>query len=352
MRIFCTILFSCVLAFGANAKDFKTDIGTVTVTKMIDDLYAPWAIAFLPNGDQLITERDGDLYYFDDGKRQKVSGVPAVYAQGQGGLLDVVVSRNFANTRRVYITYSEPSDAGGHTALAVAKLSPNGDQLTNFQVMFRQKYTSKSTHHFGSRVVEAPNGDLFLTIGDRGNGKLAQSLDHFNGKVVRISQNGTAVIHSHGHRNPQGAALDNTGNLWTVEHGAKGGDEINKPVAGKNYGWPIISYGRNYSGTKIGEGQSKAGMEQPALYWDPSIAPSGMMIYSGKLFPKWKDQIFVGSLKFDMISRSTITGAKATEVERLFQNQFERIRDIREAPDGSIWFLAVGDGAAYRITPQ
>jgi glucose/arabinose dehydrogenase len=162
---------------------------------------------------------------------------------------------------------------------------------------------------------------------------------------------GLPEIWSFGHRNPQGAALDGQGRLWTVEHGAQGGDEVNRPLPGRNFGWPVISYGRHYSGAKIGVGTAAEGMVQPAFYWDPSIAPSGMMIYSGKLFPAWEGDIFVGSLKFDMISRLEVAGDRVGEAERLFQDRYPRIRDIREAPDGSIWFLSVGDGAAYRLTP-
>ena len=181
---------------------------------------------------------------------------------------------------------------------------------------------------------------------------LIQKLAHHNGKVIRVARGGGGEIYSYGHRNPQGAALDAQGHLWTVEHGPKGGDEVNRPEQGKNYGWPIISYGIHYNGKKIGAGTHKKGMEQPKFYWDPSIAPSGMMIYSGKLWPQWRGDIFVGSLKFDMISRLERDGDDITGEERLFKGKFDRVRDIREAPDGSIYFLAVGDGVLYRMVPQ
>jgi glucose/arabinose dehydrogenase len=204
---------------------------------------------------------------------------------------------------------------------------------------------------------------LYATIGDRGDDSSAQDLTRQNGSVIRIARDGAIPsdnpftqtsgaqpeIWSYGHRNPQGAALDANGNLWVVEHGARGGDEVNRIAKGANYGWPVISYGRHYSGLKIGEGTQKRGMEQPAHYWDPSIAPSGMMIYQGDMFPDWRGDILVGSLKFDMISR--LDGAPLSEVERLKSRETQRVRDIREAPDGSIWFLSVGQGAAYRLSP-
>lgn len=339
------------LVYAESAQQFETDLVKVKVQKEIENLQQPWAIAFLPNGDKLITQRGGDLLYIAKQQRWLVKGVPAVYAKGQGGLLDVIVSNQFNVDRKLFLTYAEPSKQGGRTKLISAELSEDRRELLNIKTLFQQKHFDRSTRHFGSRVVQASSGDLFVTIGDRATRESAQDLDVYNGKVVRVKTSGAVEIFSYGHRNPQGAAIDAKGELWIVEHGAKGGDEINKPEFGKNYGWPIISYGRHYSGFKIGEGTEKEGMEQPRLYWDPSIAPSGMMIYSGALFPQWQGHIFVGSLKFSMISRSVIEGGKVVEKERLFEDRFIRIRDIREAPDGSIWFLSIGDGAAYRILP-
>jgi glucose/arabinose dehydrogenase len=223
---------------------------------------------------------------------------------------------------------------------------------------------STGGRHFGSRLIEGRDGFLYATLGDRGDRPSAQDLGRQNGSVIRIARDGSVPldnpfvdtpgaqpeIWSYGHRNPQGAALDGSGNLWVVEHGARGGDEVNRVEKGANYGWPVISYGRHYSGLKIGEGTAKEGMEQPAHYWDPSIAPSGMMIYQGDMFPDWRGDIFVGSLKFEMISR--LEGNPLREVERIESAETARVRDITEAPDGSIWFLSVGQGAAYRITPD
>lgn len=342
-----------VMAWPLYAADIlRHSGGSVKIEPVLGNLYAPWAVAFLPDGAILVTERDGVLIHFKAGKRRNVKGLPRVYAKGQGGLLDIAVARDFAKTRTVFITYAEPRKRGAGTALAKAKLSTDGSHLTNFTVLYRQKHPTKKGIHFGARVVEGRDGALYVTVGDRGDRSKAQSLDHHNGKVIRVPRQGGGAIYSYGHRNPQGAALDEAGQLWTVEHGPKGGDEVNRPQKGRNYGWPVISYGVHYSGKKIGAGTHKQGMEQPAFYWDPSIAPSGMMIYSGKLWPDWRGDIFVGSLKFDMISRLDRQGGRIVGEERLFKGKYERIRDIREAPDGSIYFLAVGDGVLYQMRPE
>lgn len=366
MRVLLGLLFLLGTMSFAEAAEFRAiSGGKVRVEKMQAHLMEPWAFAFLPDGLMLITERDGFLYLAEGQRRKELSGVPKVYAKGQGGLLDVVVARDFARTREIFLSFAEPRGNKAATALAVARLNDSNTGLENLRVIFRQSEPSSGGRHFGSRIVEARDGTLFLTIGDRGKRALAQDLGTHNGKLIRVNRDGSVPadnpfakrgprpeIFSYGHRNAQGAALDSAGNIWTVEHGAKGGDEVNQPRPGKNYGWPRIAYGRHYSGLKIGEGTHKPGMEQPAHYWDPSIAPSGMMVYSGKLWPQWKGDIFVGSLKFDLISRLSVTGAKVQEEEYLFNGIYERIRDIREAPDGSIWFLSVGDGALYRFTPD
>ena len=344
-----------------------TSEGQVAVARVAGPFAHPWAVAFLGDGVMLVTERGGRLWRLGpDGARAEVAGVPAVRAEGQGGLLDVVAARDFAVTREIFLTYAEPLDGMGRTAVAVARLSDNGQSLEDIRVIFRQSPAVSATHHYGSRVVEAPDGTLWVTLGERGLGSQAQNPASHLGKVVRIARDGSAPrdnplagglglpeIWSFGHRNPQGAALDPaTGALWTVEHGAKGGDEINRPEAGRNYGWPVISYGTTYAGTRIGAGAEKAGMEQPLHYWDPSIAPSGMMIYSGRLWPGWRGDIFVGALKFRLISRLDRDGDSITGEERLFEGVYGRIRDVREGPEGAIWFLTDEDeGALYRVTP-
>lgn len=359
-----TLLLSLLFGTSAHAQSqLQTSAGAVTIAPVATGLDEPWAVGFLPNGGVLITERGGDLLYGADGKLKNVSGVPRVWANGQGGLLDVVVASDFDQSGEIFLTYSEPRSGGAGTALAVASFDPDTATLSSVNVIFRQKYASRKGQHFGSRVVEARDGTLFLTVGERGEREQAQDTNRHNGKIIRINRDGSIPVDnpfvnggglpeiwSYGHRNPQGAALDLSGRFWAVEHGAQGGDEVNRPEAGKNYGWPVISYGKHYSGAKIGKGQQLDGMEQPEHYWDPSIAPSGMMIYSGKLWPEWKGDIFVGSLKFSYISR--LDGGDTSEKEQLFRDEFTRIRDVREGPDGAIWFLSVVDGALYRVTPN
>ncbi|MHA1528303.1 MAG: PQQ-dependent sugar dehydrogenase [Alphaproteobacteria bacterium] len=344
-----------------------TSAGQVAVARVAGPFAHPWAVAFLPEGDMLVTERGGRLWRLGpDGARAEVAGAPAVKAAGQGGLLDVVAARDFNETREIFLTYSEPAGGESRTAVAVARLSDDGRQLENFRAIFHQQPAVDTSKHYGSRLVEAPDGTLWVTLGERGRGNQAQNpLSHL-GKVVRFRRDGSVPrdnplvtglglpeIWSFGHRNPQGAAIDPaTGSLWIVEHGAKGGDEINRPEPGRNYGWPVISYGTNYAGTRIGAGTEAEGMEQPLYYWDPSIAPSGMMIYSGRLWPSWRGDIFVGALKFKLISRLARDGDDITGEERLFEGVYGRVRDVREGPAGAIWFLTDEDeGALYRVTP-
>lgn len=363
MRLTCLAILS-VLSLSGAAGAFEASVGKLNVAEVVSGLDQPWAVGFLPDGALLITERDGVLLHISpDGARTSVSGVPKVYAEGQGGLLDVLVPRDFAQSREIFLSYSVPQRRGAGTALARAKLSNDGRALTDVQRIFQSAPGSSGGRHFGSRIVEGADGALFLTIGDRGDRPSAQDLRNHNGSVIRVRRSGATPpdnpfiaqpgaepeIYSYGHRNPQGAALDSNGTLWVVEHGAQGGDEINKIAPGANYGWPVISYGRHYSGAKIGVGVEAPGMEQPAHFYDPSIAPSGMIIYSGKLWPAWKGDIFVGSLKFDYISR--VDDARLTEVEQLQSRETGRVRDIREGPDGAIWFLSVENEALYKITP-
>jgi glucose/arabinose dehydrogenase len=361
------IIIAIAFLIGAGcgfAQSLQTSAGRVALTPMMTGLDEPWAIGFLPDGSYLITQRDGVLLNVKDGSARKVAGVPRVVASGQGGLLDVMIPRDFTQSREVFLSYSKRLSGGAGTAMAVGKLSSNGRKLTNVRDLFQMNQGSSGGRHFGSRIVEARDGTLFMTLGERGMRAAAQDLTLHHGSVIRINRDGSIPadnpfvsrpgarpeIYSFGHRNPQGAALDANGTLWTAEHGAKGGDEVNRIRKGANYGWPIISYGVHYSGAKIGEGTARVGLKQPAHYWDPSIAPSGLMIYSGKLWPKWRGNLFVGSLKFDYISR--LAGSTLSEVEQLSGPETERVRDIVEAPDGSIWFISVGNGAIYRMTPM
>lgn len=369
--MFLRSVFCLCLALGATqgmAQSLSSSQGRMSVEVVVDDLKTPWGFAFLPEGALLITERGGRLWHVGtDGARMAVAGVPEAHLQGQGGLLDVVTARDFAQTREIFLSLSVRQKGGSGTAVYRGVLSQDGSALTGLQRIFEMAAGSSGGRHFGSRIVEAKDGSLFVTVGERGDRPAAQDVARHEGSVVRIARDGAALrdnpfvgqagaqpeIWSYGHRNPQGAALDAEGRLWVVEHGAKGGDEVNLIRKGANYGWPVISYGAHYSGAKIGEGSAKQGMEQPAFYWDPSIAPSGMMIYSGKLWPEWRGDIFVGSLKFDYISRlnGPVAGTVLREVEKLKGASTKRVRDVREGPNGGIWFLSEDKGALYRMTP-
>lgn len=336
----------------------------MTIMPIAEGLEAPWGVAPLPGGGLLVTEKAGRLIYEKDGIRQEVSNLPEVAVVGQGGLLDITLAQDFEQSRELFLTYAKPQENGGAgTALASARLSDDGSRLENLTELFAMKPGSSGGQHFGSRVVEAPDGTLLMTIGERGDRPAAQDRSRHNGSIIRVNRDGSVPddnpfvdtpdvlpeIWSYGHRNPQGAGLDLEGRLWVSEHGAKGGDEVNRISKGSNYGWPVISYGEHYSGEKIGEGSAKAGMEQPEFYWDPSIAPAGLMVYSGALFPEWEGDIFVGSLKFDYIAR--LSGDPLEEVEQIKTEETARVRDVVEGPEGGIWFISEVNGTVYRITP-
>ena len=335
------------------------------IEPVLADLEEPWAVAFLPDGGLLVSERGGTLIHAGpDGTRRELAGVPEVQASGQGGLLDVVVARDFASSRTIFLTYAKPLRGGAATALASARLSADGTTLEDLRDLYVAPDVRGGGRHFGSRVVEAHDGTLFLTIGDRGRDADAQNLASASGSVVRVNRDGTIPadnprpagglpeLWSWGHRNAQGAALDADGNLWISEHGARGGDEVNLVRKGLNYGWPVIAYGRHYSGLKIGEGTHKEGMEQPAFYWDPSMAPSGTMVYSGRLWPEWRGHVFVGALQHDYIARLAPDGPEKLRAAGGIEGpETARVRDVREGPDGAIWFLSVGNGTLYRVTP-
>ncbi len=347
----------CLLLSAGGARS------DITITTMVSGLDEPWGIDQLPDGALIITEKDGRLLLWSEGSTREVTGAPQVVDRGQGGLLDVTVARDFARSRTIFLSYSKRQTGGAGTALAAAELSVDGRRLENLRDLFVMAPGSSGGRHFGSRVVEAPDGTLFMTIGDRGDRPAAQDRSNHIGTIIRVNRDGSVPsdnpfvggfdmqpeIWSYGHRNPQGAGLDGQGRLWTAEHGARGGDEVNLIRKGANYGWPVISYGRHYSGGKIGEGTTKEGMEQPASYWDPSIAPSGLLVYQGEMFPEWRGDMFVGSLKDDYIARLEISGETTREVSKISNDSTERVRDLMEADDGSIWFISVGNGAVYRM---
>ena len=349
--------------FPALAERFRTSAGEVEVSQMANGLKVPWSLAFLPDGDWLVSERGGRLLLITEGAARPVTGLPEVWAEGQGGLLDVAVAKDYATSREIFLSYAERRGAGGGTALAVAKLDEDAATLGDLHVIFRQEPPLPGSAHFGGRVVEAPDGTVFLSLGERQERDRAQYLDNDQGKIVRIRRDGQpaarnpfagradarAELWSFGHRNPQGMALGPDGALWVTEHGPKGGDEVNRIAPGRNYGWPTVSFGEEYSGGRIGVGTEAPGMEAPRHVWIPSIAPSGLMVYSGKLWPRWQGELFTGSLKFDYLSRLSPDGRD--EAERMLEGEFTRIRDIREAPDGSIWFISETEGAVLRMAP-
>jgi aldose sugar dehydrogenase len=355
-----------------NAPAQKTK-QAVKVETFASGLVHPWGLAFLPDGRLLATERPGRMRVVaKDGKLSPtLQGVPPVLAAGQGGLLDVALSPDFASSRLIYFSYSEPRSAGlNGTSVARAKLTldADGGRLDGLEVIFRQEPAAGGAMHFGSRLAFARDGNLFVTLGERSHSKdRAQDLRTHFGKVVRIRPDGSVPpdnpfvnksdarpeIWSYGHRNPQSAAINPaSGKLWTVEHGARGGDEVNIPQAGKNYGWPVITYGRDYTYLPIGEGTAKAGMEQPIYYWDPSIAPSGMAFYAGNLFPEWKGNLFVGALAGRALHRLVLDGERVVGEEALLRDLGERIRDVRSGPDGALWLLTDNpQGRILRVVP-
>lgn len=360
-------LSSGCAASSQENQTFRTSAGDLRLTTVARGLEHPWGLAFLPGDRVLVTERPGRMRIVDGAGKlsEPLQGVPEVHASGQGGLLDVTLDPGFATNRIIYFSYAEPGDGVAGTAVARARLGEG--RIENVTVIFRQRPKVDGSNHFGSRLVFARDGKLFVTLGERNQRERAQKLDEHLGKVVRINSDGSVPgdnpfvgrpgvlpeIWSYGHRNIQGAALNpETGALWTVEHGAQGGDEVNIPRAGRNYGWPVITYGVNYGGGRIGEGTAKPGMEQPVHYWDPSIAPSGMLFYTGERYPGWRGDLFIGSLKFGLVSRLEVNGARVAREERLFEAFDPRVRHVAQGPDGLIYLLTdESDGALIRVDP-
>jgi glucose/arabinose dehydrogenase len=369
--IACLVLVAPLLA-SAQAPRSPTPSATrasIRVETVAQGLEHPWGLAFLPDGRVLVTERPGRLRLVQrDGRlSDPLGGVPAVQTGGQGGLLDVALDPRFGDNRIVYLSYAEPGerDVAG-TAVARGRLGDG--RLEDVRVVYRQQPKVRGAAHFGSRLLFAGDGTLFITQGDRFEYReRAQDLASGLGKIVRIHPDGSVPrdnpfvgragarpeIWSYGHRNVQGAALHpETGQLWTVEHGARGGDELNRPAAGSNQGWPVITYGVDYSGARIGEGTARPGMEQPVYYWDPVIAPSGMIFYTGQAFPQWKGSILIGSLRPGGLVRLTLESGRVAREERYQGELQQRIRDVRQGPDDLIYLLTDrSDGRILRVAP-
>ena len=374
MRWSVLVLAGTLVAGGgasAPAQVFHSSAGDVVVQTAASGLDHPWAIAFLPDGRMLVTERPGRMRIVgkDGTLSPALAGVPQVFASGQGGLHDVVLDRSFAQNHILYFCYAEPVEGRARTALARARLIDEGTaRIGDVEVIFRQAGPLSSGNHFGCRIVQTPDDNLFLTTGDHFTTRdQAQNLGNDLGKIIRIRPDGSVPpdnpfvgkaaakpeIWSYGHRNPQGLALHPvTGKLWEHEHGPRGGDEVNLIEKGKNYGWPVIGYGIDYSGAKIHESTQKAGMEQPLKYWVPSIAPSGMTFYTGNVFAPWRGSLFVGALAGQLLVRLELDGDKVVKEERLLQQLRERIRDVREGPDGALWLATdSSSGRILRLTP-
>ena len=349
----------------AQEQIYRSSEHDYAVEPVVTGLEHPWAVAFLPDGGLLITERPGRLLRIDAaGARTAVAGLPEIAAAGQGGLLDVIVDPGFAANRLIYFSYVERADGGLRTAVARAEL--DGGRLLEVRRIFAMNRASRGGRHFGSRLAILADGDLVIGLGDRGQRQRAQDPADHAGSVLRIRTDGspsprTAAlaipgaapeVFTWGHRNVQGLAIHpETGAVWVHEHGPRGGDEINILRGGANYGWPVVTFGREYSGPSIGIGTEAPGMQSPLLHWTPSIAPSGMAFYTGAEFPRWRGDLFAGALVGRHLRRVVLRGEEAVEQEVLLDRLAERVRDVRQGPDGALWVLTdESDGTLYRIT--
>jgi len=372
MRAVATTLLAVAATVPALAQQaIKTEKAEIVVDRITNKIDRPWGLTFLPDGRMLVTEKGGTLRIVTDKGviGRPIAGVPEVDARGQGGLLDVALHPDFAQNRLVYLSYSEPGEGGNSTAVARGALSDDGTSLSGVEVIFSQKPKLASTKHFGSRLVFDRAGRLYIALGERSEPQFrgqAQELSSHLGKVVRVNDDGSVPddnpfvgksdalpeIWSYGHRNIQAAALHpETGKLWEIEHGPRGGDEINIAKPGKNYGWPVVSHGVNYDGTPVGAGRKEEeGMVGPLYQWTPVIAPSGMMFYTGDLFPDWQGNLFVGGLKATSLVRLELDGEKVVHEERLIEDLGMRVRDVVQGPDGAIYLLTdERNGAILRV---
>ncbi|MGH1352042.1 MAG: PQQ-dependent sugar dehydrogenase [Methyloligellaceae bacterium] len=368
----CTLTSICLIltaAFAgqAYARTIKSKQATFKIETLADGLDHPWSLAILPDGQMLITERSGTLRLFKNGKLdpKPVSGLPDISSGGQGGLLDIIAHPKFSENRLVYFSYSAQDRSGVGTQVARAKLT--GNKLTEVQVLFKALPKTRNRLHFGSRLLFDSKGFLFITLGEKFQMKQSQNIKSHLGSIIRLNEDGTIPadnpfvknrkglpeIFSYGHRNVQGIAMHpDTKKIWEHEHGPRGGDEVNILQPGRNYGWPLITYGIDYSGEIISDKTHLPGMEQPVIHWTPSIAPSGMTFYSGDKFPEWKGDLFVGALAHQHLRRLELKGDKVISQEILLGDLQERVRDVRNGPDGFLYILTdSSSGQLLRLVP-
>lgn len=353
---------------GAEAAEYRSQKHAFALVPVSQPLDQAWGLAFLPDGRMLVTEKAGNLRIVsrDGNVSSPLGGLPRIEAHGQGGLLDVALHPKFADNRLVYLTHAWPAAGGFSTAVSRARLGDG--RLEGFETLFVGRPGSRAGQHFGSRMVFGADGKLYVTLGERGRRANAQDLGRHPGSVLRLNDDGTAPgdnpfvgragampeIWSWGHRNPQGMAIDRaTGRIWAHEHGPRGGDEVNVIERGANYGWPAITYGRNYSGSTITDETARPGMTQPKTYWVPSIAPSGLAFYDGDKFPDWRGNLFAGALRGQLLVRLTLDGDRVVAEERLLTDFGNRIRDVRAGPDGFIYLLLdQNDAPIWRLEPR
>ena len=362
-----TMMLGAVTSGTAAAETQRSQSTGFEAVILADGLAHPWGLAFLPDGRMLVTERDGNLRIVtqDGTVSEPVAGVPEVAARGQGGLLDVILHPDYAANGWLYLSYARPDPEGAATAVSRARLE--GNVLRDAATIFVARNASSGGRHFGSRMAFGPDGKLYVSVGERGQDDEAQNLSNHNGTVLRLNADGSIPddnpftgradvlpsMFSYGHRNPQGMAVHPvSGAVWVHEHGPQGGDEINLLKPGANYGWPLVTFGRSYAGFPIGDGTSAPGLAAPLHNWTPSIAPSGMAFYTGDAFPEWKGNLFVGSLKFQYLARVVLDGTRVVSEERLLEDQFGRVRDVRQGPDGLLYVLTdEDDGRLVRLQP-
>lgn len=363
-KINLLLAFSALVTMSCDAQENGPKIETpknikYTYETIADSIDIPWGLTFLNEKELLVTDKAGTLFHVEDGVKTEITGLPPVYVRGQGGLLDIAISPDYATTGIIYFTTSSSlgEEKGGHTALYRTQIE--NKTLVNTKLLYKGDYNTKKGQHWGSRISFDQSGHLYFSIGDRGNRDVnPQDLTRDGGKIYRLNLDGSipkdnpfvdepnsrAAIYSYGHRNPQGMVTHpKTGEIWTHEHGPRGGDEINIIQAGKNYGWPVITYGINYSGTTITELTEKEGLEQPLYYWLPSIAPSGMAFSSSGIYPDWEGDLFVGSLKFEYLERLEIENNKVIKREKVLDS-IGRVRNVEQGPDGYLYVGVEGKG--------